>query len=222
MSRTRVALLAFCLLAVAETGAAANEVAPASDPAGELAVADWEGSVLARRVRGAVAVLAGGDGSLRWEIATAPDTTLAALLARRGRGWTVVLGPNGQGTRNAWGEEWRGLEPDLARVLAAATRAALADGGSERRRVVLAGSQRPLRDRLVRRGAGRGGSGEILHLEAEPGGGTVIHSTRRPGRLRLSSWRRHAVRYPARESFAPLWPLDELLDFREENGNPGG
>ena len=46
MSRALVTLLTFCLLAVAETGAGADEATPANDPAGELAVADWEGSVL--------------------------------------------------------------------------------------------------------------------------------------------------------------------------------
>lgn len=212
MSGMRQILLATGLLLMAAAGASA-------DPLGDLAVARWEGSLLMRRIDGAVAVLAGEDGSLRWEISTAPDTALSSLLDRRGRGWTVVVAPDGRGTRNAWGEEWHTLDADRARVLAAATEAAL--GTDRSRRVVVAGDARRLRARLVRRGAGRGGPGEILRLNAAAGGGTVLSSSRRPGTLRLTAWRRHPVRYPARESFLPLWPLAELLEFTAEIGNPG-
>ncbi|MCP4573177.1 MAG: hypothetical protein GY838_12540 [bacterium] len=202
-----------CLTMVLAAGA------EGSAPVGELAVADWEASLLSRSVRGVVAVLAGADGSLRWEIASVPDTALAALLARDGRGWTVIAAPGGRGTRNAWGQEWRALEPDLARILVAGTEAALA--GSAGRRVVVVEPVGDLRSRLVERGRGRGGPGEILRLRPEVGGGAALVSSRRPGTVRVSSWRRHRVRFPARESFTPLWPLAELLEFITENGNPG-
>lgn len=186
---------------------------------GELALTGWEGSMLGRRIGGTVAVLVGVDGSLRWEIAAAPDTSLTEMLARRGRGWTVVAGPDGRGTLNAWGEEWRTLEEDVARVLAAATQAALA--ADVPRSVVVRGEAPTLRERLAQRGTGRGGPGETLRLAPAAAGATVMTSSRRPGSLRLDVWRRLPVRYPVRESFVPLWPLLELLEFPDENGNPG-
>jgi hypothetical protein len=198
----------------------AAAAAAAGDPTGQLAVASWEGRAFAHRLVGTVAVLEGGDGSLRWEIATAPDTTLAALLHRRGRGWTVILARDGAGTRNGWGDRWRPLEPDLGRVLAAATRSVLS-AGPARRRIVVADNAGRLRPRLAARGRGRGGPGEVLELVGDNAGGTSLHSTRRPGSLHLSAWRRYHATYPARESFVPLWSLDELLDFAVESGNSG-
>lgn len=208
------------LLTGAALTAASFAAAAPGDPAGHLEVAAWEGSALARRVGGSVAVLAGRDGSLRWEIAQEPDTSLVSLLERAGRGWTVILAPDGAGTRNAWGQEWHPLESGLARFLAAATRAVL-DGGNGDRRVVVPEAKTGLRARLAARGRGRGGPGEILHVVRGPAGDAVVTSTRRPGRLQLSPWRRIDVRYPLRESFVPLWPLAELLEFPSKSGNTG-
>ena len=93
-----------------------------------------------------------------------------------------------------------------------------------------AGPKPSFRTAQAARGRGRGGPGETLHLvwEAEAGQGPVlaVRSSRRPGGLRLEKLRCLAVRFPAPETFVPLWSLRELLDLGSENPgtcpDPGG
>ncbi len=207
------------LLVVLVGGGGGPASADPVDPEGFLVLAKWEGSVLTRRTTGAVAVLRGADGSLRWEVAVSPDTSLVDLTMRQGRGWTVVTGPDGKGTRNGWGEGWRSLETELGLTLRAATLAAL-HGPGDARRFVVPRDPVPLRSRLVTRGRGRGGPGEVLELRWPSPDEALLRSTRRPGKLRLTAWRRLPVRYAARESFVPIWALADLLTFSREYGNP--
>lgn len=79
------------------------------------------------------------------------------------------------------------------------------------------------------RGEGRGARAETLELAwSDPaawlaGGGTLeIRSSRRPGRLRLSGYSSRRVGYFDPETFAPFWPLREVLDLDGGISGTGG
>jgi hypothetical protein len=72
---------------------------------------------------------------------------------------------------------------------------------------------------LVARGRGRGGLAEAFVLTwTEPDGdGTapqlVVSSVRRPGSVRLWLLTTEPIRYPDPETFLPLWPLAQILEY---------
>jgi|GEM_PF-1930178 len=73
------------------------------------------------------------------------------------------------------------------------------------------------RQRSVARGAGRGGYEEILTVVrgADVGDGMELRSSRRVGSLRIQEVVYHSVEYPSFEVFVPLWPLRQLVRFRQ-------
>jgi hypothetical protein len=204
----------------------------------DLHVAVWDAAAYSHRVSGPLGWLRGPDGSLRLELgAEGPDADPRTLLERSGDGWTLILGPEGEGTLNAWGREWRRVDPGLASLAREAVAFFDRTGAeAERRRLVvpdLGEGDRPadqaasLRRELVRRGRGRGGRGEIIVLErfapGDPAGAFEIRSTRRPGRIRVGVPSTRPLVCPIPEVFLPLWPLDEITRPAPENSlrNPG-
>lgn len=186
--------------------------------AGTLRTAAWRGAFLGRGAAGRLALLAGPDGTCRADVGEGP-VDLPALLARRGRGWTLVLPGAGDAVLQPWDREWRRLPADLAAGLRAVA-GALADpaAGSPRRRHVLppAGEPPGFRAALAARGRGRGGPGEVLTVvrrgDPAAGGALAVRSSRRPGSLTFTDLRGLPVSYRPDEAFVPLWPLADLLD----------
>jgi len=98
-------------------------------PAGQswLTSTSWSASAYSEHAGGAACWLIGDNGSLRVEVlrdpngvAERPNQTrvdLEPLLTWTGNGWTLVLGPDGNGTLNAWGREWRQVPVGLAQVV---------------------------------------------------------------------------------------------------------
>lgn len=208
----RVAVLLVTALMWRLTGTAV--AAPLDDTAGTLIEGSWRGTVLGRSATGSFLLLVDDGGWVRLELAQGRTGDLQALMARRGEGWTVVTDPDGTGTSNAWGEEWRTLEPDLAALVArggAAVAQAPAGLFATRRVVRREGGATDLRRRLVRRGRGRGGPGEVLRISGDSHGRVTIIGSRRPGHLELGPLRRHPVHYPNGEAFVPLWPLADIV-----------
>ncbi|MEN8005514.1 MAG: hypothetical protein ABFS42_00775 [Candidatus Krumholzibacteriota bacterium] len=84
------------------------------------------------------------------------------------------------------------------------------------------GGERPVtgfRGRMVARGRGTGGQGEVVSLGwfRPPGAdryGLEVTSSRRPGTLRLEPPLDMAVKTPEPEVFLPLWPLSQFLETR--------
>lgn len=207
------------LLLMGAFPAAAQDAAPA-DVAGSLLVARWQAGAFGREAGGVLAVIDDGAGQVRAEV-TDGDAVLPMLLDREGRGWTVVLSADGQALLMPWGERWRSLEP-RAHGLLSAVAGALAEpppapGAGRSRRLTVPDPQTPdLRRRLAVRGRGRGGPGETLRLQwrDRPGEPWLeIRSARRPGSLQFGAPSLVPVTYPAAESFVPLWPLRDLLEF---------
>ena len=78
----------------------------------------------------------------------------------------------------------------------------------------------PFRQRMSHRGQGRGGPQEILTLVAtdfigQPG--WQLTSSRKPGRILISSPQTWSITSPGVEVFAPLWPLAELVEIVKKN-----
>lgn len=98
-------------------------------PAGQswLTSTTWSASAYSEYAGGAACWLIGDDGSLRVEVLRDPEgvaelpkqprVDLEPLLTWTGNGWTLVLGPDGNGTLNAWGREWRQVPVGLAQVV---------------------------------------------------------------------------------------------------------
>lgn len=83
----------------------------------------WSAAAYSERTVGAVCWIDGPDGSLRVEVlrndrtwAKAPPD-LTPMMNRTGNGWTLVLGPDQNGTLNAWGREWREVPAGLAQLV---------------------------------------------------------------------------------------------------------
>ncbi len=219
-----------CLLALAAIPAAAQETPELQ--AGTLRLATWRGSFLGRGAEGSLALLTGCDGACRVEIA---DRRCAwtDLLERIGRGWTAVLGAGADPLVAPWGQEWSRLEAPLAAGLGTLAAALAAPPGPTLRtrtrtaapvRTVILPPADPapsFRAAQTARGRGRGGPGETLHLvwaeAADRSPVLAVRSSRRPGGLRLGELRCLPVRFPAPETFVPLWTLRELLDTGSEN-----
>jgi len=204
-------------LVLATVGADEVTAPPTQDPGdatGTLIDGIWRGTALGRTADGRFLLLVDEEGRVRLELARGSALDLHSLLARRGDGWTVVTDKEHGGTRNAWGQQWQSLDRDLAALVAggAAAVAGTPDGGAASRHVVLqAESSMGLRRRLVQRGRGRGGPGEVLRIRGEKSGEITITGTRRPGRLELGSLRRQTILYPRRETFVTIWSLADLL-----------
>jgi hypothetical protein len=189
--------------------------APAADErSGELIHGTWRGAVLGHHAAGGFLLLSDEDGFLRLEIGRDESAAPAALMSRRGHGWTVVATPDGGGTRNAWEREWQPLEPRLSALLRAGAEILVDPPAPPFRRVRVVretGTEPDLRTRLTRRGRGRGGPGETLVIRGAAAGRFVFGSSRRPGSLELADLTRRPVVYPVREAFVPLWPLAEII-----------
>lgn len=92
---------------------------------------NWSASALSHHACGTACWVMDLDGSLRVEVlreaghepegtANNPVGDLAdldPLLTWTGDGWTLVLGPDDQGTLNAWGREWRSVPVSLAQLV---------------------------------------------------------------------------------------------------------
>ncbi len=105
-----------------------------------LSSTQWSASAYSQHADGAVCWLIGDDGSLRIEILRDPEgdgeqsnrsrtgaaVDLEPLMTWTGDGWTLVLGPDGNGTLNAWGREWEQVPVGLAQMARLVT-AALQD-----------------------------------------------------------------------------------------------
>jgi hypothetical protein len=75
------------------------------------------------------------------------------------------------------------------------------------------------RQRMTFRGDGRGGDEEILTMAAVSWRGKTawsLNSSRKPGRLLVSTPEPWAISSPGPEAFAPLWPLVDLVDLGEK------
>ncbi len=95
-----------------------------------LSSTNWSASAYSQHADGAVCWITGDDGSLRIEILRDPGddrkqsnrsrtgspVDLEPLMTWTGDGWTLVLGPDGSGTLNAWGREWEQVPADLAQM----------------------------------------------------------------------------------------------------------
>lgn len=240
--------LAFAL-AVAPPGpvraASAAEAAPGLAEPLELVLAGWSARALGRQADGYLAWVRNGGGDLRLEILGPggegsegaggstlrdDDEALAALLARRGTGWTLVAGSgDNPGVVAPWDREWRPAPAGLAALARAVAGARpgsrsrlvldggdVAEAGSGEARP---GSGRPagprpagtLRAALAERGRGGGGPGERLVVAGGPGGVVTIVSSRRPGALAVHPRPPRGVAGDPAAVFTPWWPLAELL-----------
>lgn len=241
---------AFGLLALLAAGpvrgAAADELpAPATPDTLRYVEADWRAEALGRSLSGAAGWVTGADGGLRLDLTVVepadalPSTGTApppgkALLARQGRGWTLVTG-GGDGVYGAWDREWRAPPAGLAELAQAVAALAAGDrSGPTRRTLTLtadptaaetaAETGRPagtFRQELVVRARGGGGPGERVTLRTTAGIDRVrVRSSRRPGRLDVVPRERRAVLGVADEVFLPWWPLGDVLTFPSV-GEPG-
>lgn len=236
--RRPMMLVASGLLLLATVAASAEEI-----PA-QLLEGRWNLRTPLGQIGGAVLLLradggadggaAGGEaGGVGWrcEVAVAEDGILpsaADLRHRRGRGWTLVGGPDG-GVVQPWSGPWRelGAEATVALgELVGAWAEGDGSGGRARSRVILRSWEalppawRPdsrsaappvgrLRRELTTRGGGRGGPGAVLRL-VPAGRDLEVTSVRWPATLVVGPPASVAVRVPP-EAFLPLWPLADLL-----------
>ncbi|MCK9995828.1 MAG: hypothetical protein KAH56_06070 [Candidatus Krumholzibacteria bacterium] len=95
-----------------------------------LSSTSWSASAYSHHADGAVCWLIGDDGSLRIEILRNPNgdeeqsnksstgvaVDIEPLMTWTGDGWTLVLGPDGSGTLNAWGREWEQVPEGLSQM----------------------------------------------------------------------------------------------------------
>lgn len=193
----------------------------------------WTAEVLGRRASGLLGWIEGPDHSLRMEMGKASQVSDPTfLLAQKGEGWTVILGPEGEGTFNSWGREWRRVDPGLGQLVRGAVEflSSSQDGPSKQRLEIPdltpegkpADPERSFRRDMVRRGRGRGGAGEIVVLtrldpKKEAPWAYEIHSTRRPGKIKLGNLQPLSLECAVPEVFVPLWPLSDLTVRTREN-----
>lgn len=124
--RTPVFFMAILVLLV--SGALAD------DPPVEhffLTSTNWSASAFSHDAGGSVCWILGDDGSVRVEVLLDPGgardnadkshpgdaANLEPLMTWTGDGWTLVLGPDGSGTLNAWGKEWDQVPADLSQLV---------------------------------------------------------------------------------------------------------
>ena len=83
----------------------------------------WSAEAYSEKAAGTACWIDGTDGSLRVEVlrskrAWAESTRdLSPLMERTGHGWTLVMGPDLNGTINAWDNQWRALPAGLAQLV---------------------------------------------------------------------------------------------------------
>lgn len=167
-----------------------------------------------------------GDPGAAWPPVGPGERTesFAGLLAREGRGWTLVAPPVGEGLFGAWDREWSAPPSGLAELARGVThRAGGTASAGDRESFVLAaeaaqapvgpaGAGEPgLRRQLAVRARGGGGPGERVHVEALAGGGAEVRSSRRPGRLVVTPSERRPTSATPEEVFLPWWSLGEIL-----------
>lgn len=219
----------------ARAPAAADFSAAAAPDTLRFVGADWRAVALGRQVAGAAGWVTAADGALRLDLTItepsdepAPEPGLA-LLARQGRGWTLITGADGAGLYGAWDREWQAPPTGLAELAfqVAALAGAQVAGAAPRTltlaadpavaSAVGAGGSRAggdFRQSLVTRGRGGGGPGERVSVRASADGGRVrVRSSRRPGWLEVLPRERRTALGAAAEVFLPWWPLGEVLTF---------
>lgn len=219
-------------------------------PAGEslaVVLATWRAEAFGRLATGAVGWVAASDGAVRLDLAldaqpgdaqpaSLPDPW-PGLLARDGRGWTLVAPPVGEGLYGAWDREWSAPPPGLAALACGVVRGADGSrtaGGGESFILAAAADGVPagdagsgpsgLRRELAGRARGGGGPGERVHVGPLPGGGVEVRSSRRPGRLTVIPRETRPTSATPEEVFLPWWSLGEILDLPPpaESGTSGG
>lgn len=199
-------------------------------------LADWRAEALGREVGGVAGWVAGPGGALRLDLTVADDRaadpspgTGEALLARQGRGWTLVTGAGGDGVYGAWDREWQAPPAGLSALALEVAALAAAPGAGPARRTLrldadpsagstatpkIEGPGRGFRRALVTRGRGGGGPGERVTVRAGAGDGRVrVRSSRRPGWLEVAPRERRTALGLAEEVFLPWYPLGEVLTF---------
>lgn len=220
------------LLLIQAPGAAAQGTPAHETSTRGLEHALWEAEAWSHHAAGIMGWISGADGSLRLEIEHGGSGRTASLLSQTGEGWTLILGPDGNGTLNAWGREWRKVDPGLGRLAREAVGfMSRPQEGPERLRVEIPALRSGggadsdgsgFRRSLVRRGRGRGGPGEMVILDRmEPAPDAPwafeIRSTRRPGAIRLRGAETLPLDCPVPEVFLPLWPLAEICGEAKKN-----
>jgi len=232
--------LVLALLGTGGAGAAAAQNLPAGgdppDPAApdtlSFVLADWRAEALGRQVAGTAGWVTDPGGALRLDLtvrddraAEPPPGTGEAVLARHGRGWTLVTGEGGDGVYGAWDREWQAPPAGLSELAHQVAALSAAPGaGPSRRTLTLAADptataapERPGRDfrhAVVSRGRGGGGPGERVTVRTAAGDGRVlVRSSRRPGRLEVVPRERRIAVGVAAEVFLPWYPLGEVLTF---------
>jgi hypothetical protein len=231
--------LVLAMLGAGTPGAAAAQDLPAVDPPVSAApdtfrfvLADWRAEALGRQVAGMAGWVAEPGGALRLDLTVRDDRagdpppgTGEAVLARHGRGWTLVTGAGGDGVYGAWDREWQAPPAGLSELAheVAALSASPGDGPA-RRTLTLASDPtataapdrpgRGFRRALATRGRGGGGPGERVTVSGAPGdGGVRVRSSRRPGWLEVVPRERRTALGVAEELFLPWYPLGEVLTF---------
>lgn len=82
----------------------------------------WSAEAYSEKAAGTVCWIDGPDGSLRIEVLRSKwawgesPRNLLPLMDRTGNGWTLVMGPDLNGTINAWDSQWRVLPLGLAQL----------------------------------------------------------------------------------------------------------
>lgn len=232
------------LLLAAGSAAAQDVGVPGCDAAEPLSLvlATWRAEALGRLATGAVGWVAASDGALRLDLIVdatpgqAPGVAAdpwPGLLAREGRGWTLVAPPRGDGVYGAWDREWSAPPPGLAALARGVARwsdgahaAGAGSGGGESFILaaaavaaadVAAGQAGPeapgLRRELAGRARGGGGPGERVRMGPLAGGGVEVRSSRRPGRLVVSPRETRPTSATCDEVFLPWWSLGEILEL---------
>jgi len=236
-------LVAWGSMVPVTSGAGEATLAEAGDLPGRIHLAEYRASVFAHRESGSFLWLAGPSGLLRLEIRRGDGQgVLTALLGQEGQGWTAILDGAENGTINAWGESWHQAPAGLGQVVRIVSevlqsgvpssdvtvgpwRCRGADDRSMKYRIgALGGSvgsgsgKSDFRERLTRRGLGRGDRDELLELKwvvaaMDTTAWLMVRSTRRPGKLELAQQYSREVVYAMPETFVPLWPLARLVEI---------
>ncbi len=231
--------LVLALLGVGVSGPACAQDPPAvaAPPAAaqdtlNFVLADWRAEALGRQVAGTAGWVADPGGALRLDLTVTDDRadepspgTGEAVLARLGRGWTLVTNPGGEGVYGAWDREWQAPPAGLSELVSQVVALSAAPGAVPSRRTLdlaadpaatasMDRSARDFRRALVTRGRGGGGPGERVTVRVAAGDRMVlVRSSRRPGWLEIVPRERRTAVGMAEEVFLPWYPLGEVLTF---------
>jgi len=240
VERSRVGWLAV----IAILGGTTAIAQAADDDADTVWIGSWRLETPLGTAHGTLLYLVADRGAWRCELAVAEagdEPRRTDLLHRRGRGWTLVGGPDG-GYVQPWDEGWQALasasEGALAQLLRVWTGASPRSGPAGRgpgapggrspgpqpvvldRWEDLPADWRPP-DELPSTGGdlrrrltsrGRGRGGPGLVLYLRPRAAALeVGTTRWPGRLTVAGPVHEVADVPA-EAYLPLWPLADFLD----------